>query len=220
MENSHRKDNIKKQNKKLQEQIIDYSTSYNKNNVQIIDAVMGNSLNLNELINTGKLSEYFNDPDINANKRNVIGCYLSHLKIYNIISTTKTSGYSIIFEDDFEITNDFYKTMMKAVKTLNNNNIDFDMLFLGILPILDYNKKEQNIIDNIEFCSGVYAGCHGYLINNEKADKIYNSLKYMYEPIDIVIFKQNIDNKLIVYKLKDSIVNQNVRELKSFNRSM
>ena len=203
MSNADRLNNIQTQNEKLKSQT--QNNEDKNNNIQIIDAVVGEKLNLDELKKNGNLSPKFNDTDKNAKIKNVIGCYLSHLKIYDKISANNANGYSVIFEDDFSISDDFYEKMADAIHTIKTKNIDFDMCFLGVLG----NTPDEQLTDNIYKCSVIYGGTHGYLINNKNAKKIISRLEYMEEPIDLSIFKKNLNNELTVYKLNESIVFQN-----------
>jgi hypothetical protein len=98
--------------------------------------------------------------------------------------------------------------MTKALETIQQNNIYFDILFLGVINL----DKDEKLIGNINKCTMIYAGTHGYLINNKNIETIKNNLQYMNMPIDINIFDKNMNNKIIVYKINESIVNQNNME--------
>ena len=87
---------------------------------------------------------------------------MSHLKVYDIIdekSNKNKYGYSIVFEDDFIINDNFLMIVDESITKLQH--IDFDLLFLGIL-----GGKGDQVIDNIyKTLAGSYQS-HAYLINN------------------------------------------------------
>lgn len=229
MKKEERLKNIEIQNAKLQKQIENASDTgspieNNKTNIQIIDAVVGKDLDLDELVKMGKVSPEFHKEIVNNEKyiKNEIGCYSSHLKIYDIISNTKhTTGYSVIFEDDFVLDADFYKKMIDAIHSIDKNNIDFDMLMLGFLN----NFESKHLIDNIYYYTnknyeekgyiGYFYGGHGYLINNKNIEKIKKVFQYISRPIDEEFYTYNMENKITIYKLKDSIVGQDQENMKS-----
>jgi GR25 family glycosyltransferase involved in LPS biosynthesis len=211
--------NIKSQIEKQIDIMDNNDKINNKNNkftfsIQKVDAVVGKNLNVQELIDQHIITDkIFEGAEDNPNKvepfganikirKNELGCYLSHLKTYDIIkSKNKKDGYSVIFEDDFELTSDFIYTLEKTMTTLKD--IDFDFLFLGLLG---YNGK--NIIDNVyEALPGSFQ-THGYLIKNSNIDKIIEKLKFVDDIIDVQIFKKGGEKELNVLRIDPTIVNQ------------
>jgi len=180
-----------------------------KLNIEIIDAVYGDSLNFENLIDEGKLSkDFYQDTFFDQKiKKRQIGCYLSHLKTYEKILNDNNNGYSILFEDDFKVVDEnFIKIINNAIKVLQNHDDNFDFLFLGNT----FNNKDINISDNIYTASKnewLY-GCHAMLINNKKMKNIYDKLKFIDGQIDVNISKLNFDNKLNIYTLYPIIVDQ------------
>ncbi len=181
--------NIEKQQRKI------------NNKIKIFNAVNGKKLDYNKLIASNiiaddkKLSKKYDQ------KMGQIGCYLSHLNIYKKIKNDNKSGYTVIFEDDFLInTPDLKNEIKKSINTLKNKNIDFDFIFLGNLR----NNHGKNIKDNLYYLdknTNLY-GTHGYLINNNKIDKIINNLSRIYTTIDDSIQDlsyEDIFNTIVVY---------------------
>jgi GR25 family glycosyltransferase involved in LPS biosynthesis len=120
MKQKQRMDNIQEQEKKL-----------NGPSIKIVDAVVGNNLILEKMNNYKPATKNNFQENMNNRKREV-GCYMSHLKIYDIIKNkNRLEGYSVIFEDDVNINKDFTKSVDRVLYSLRNN--DFDFLFLGML---------------------------------------------------------------------------------------
>ena len=187
-------------NIKLQQDKIDQT-------IQIFDAVKGDLLDTDKLFNDGIIDCKY-ATNHKADKR-VIGCYMSHLNIIKQIYNSKKSGYTIIFEDDFDIIDDtFMKTVRKIIENLDKNNIEFDIIFLGNLK----TNHGDKIIDN----ANIYKidekeslwGTHGYLINNSKIDRILDKIKFIDMPIDIKYENLGKNSELIIYVIYPTIVNQ------------
>ena len=196
MKNENRLKNIENQ---IQKQMNIMNTNDNKNNennsfdfsIEKVDAVVGKNIDIHQLIQQNKIDpnilnenmEYFNK-NIDIKKRE-IGCYLSHLKIYELIKLKNKGEYSVILEDDFEFTKEFMYTLEDTLLNVKKNNIDFDFLFLGILG---YNG--DNIIDNIFTVPSNSFQTHGYLVNNKNIDKIIKNLSFIDCIIDVQIFRK------------------------------
>jgi GR25 family glycosyltransferase involved in LPS biosynthesis len=180
-----------------------------KLDIELVDGVHGDTLNFEDLINQGKLlKDFYEDPNsVQRIRKREVGCYLSHLKTYEIIKNNKLPGYSIVFEDDFKVVDsNFVKKINKALHILKKHDDNFDFLFLGNT----FGNKDKKIYGNLYTSnkSDVLYGCHAMLINNKKIDSIYEKLKYIDGQIDVNITKLNSEGKLIIYTLNPTIVNQ------------
>ena len=180
-----------------------------KLNIELVDAVLGDILNFEDLINTGKISKDFYEEPLVVEKvrKREIGCYLSHLKIYELIMKNNLPGYSIIFEDDFKIIDDdFVKTINNAINILKNHDDNFDLLFLGNTS----NNKGIHVDGNVYSSSkdGDLYGTHAILINNKKINNIYDKLKYINGQIDVNLTRLNYEYKLNNYILSPTVVDQ------------
>lgn len=177
-------------------------TKLNKN-IKIFDAIDGLKLNVDKIDNL-------------INKKlctGEIGCYLSHA---NLISTIEeTENYSIIFEDDFNITDNFNKELTDII---NSIDINFDIIFLGNFT----ENYGENYINNIYYVNTNHKllGAHGYLINNKNIKKINNLLLDIDYEIDIK-YKYLIDNNLLdCFTIYPVIVNQNTNLPSTINRKL
>jgi GR25 family glycosyltransferase involved in LPS biosynthesis len=177
--------NIKKQEEKI------------KQKIEIVDAVKGDTLNISELLGTGLLSNSYKNAS-KINKRE-IGCYMSHMKLYNLIKTNNINGYTLILEDDCNFLNEnFMDVLNDSLNKLINR--DFDLLYLG-----NHNSIHgELLLDNIYKTNNneMLIGTHCYLVNNKNIDKIINSTKFIDCPIDIKIdslSKKKELNVLVIY---------------------
>ena len=167
--------------------------------IEKVEAVFGDDLDIDQLVKNGEVSPEYGYSHLKERKRQ-IGCYMSHLKILDIIETKHTNAkYSIIFEDDFHISDNFMEQLQKNESVMND--LDFDILFLG--NMLSGSKGEP-ISENIYGKNEVY-GTHGYLINNKNISHIKNSMKKVDENIDL---KYTRVPELKVYIMYPSIVDQ------------
>ena len=202
MKSEDRMKNINEQLEKLRTQNVD------TNRVELVDAVVGKNLDLDKMVQekkvdfSGKNFTTYGSAEETAHiRKREIGCYMSHMKTYDLISSrnnTKGDGYSVIFEDDFTVTDDFAETLHKTIDTVSN--IDFDVLFLGIR-----GAPGKQVVNNI-YEIGASEGAHGYLVNNSKIDKIKKELQTMDNVVDYNIFNKGHSKELIVYRIEPLIV--------------
>jgi glycosyl transferase family 25 len=169
--------------------------------LQVVEAVNGNVMSdqeFKQLYDNGIIAKDRYEYAIESKHgKGEVGCYLSHIKIYNMVKNS-SSKYSVIFEDDFEITQDF-ENQLNAILD-NVENIEFDYIYLTNLN----NNKGEHIKDNIYFMdkNNLLTGTQGYLINNSQIDKIIENTKYMDRPIDHRIAdlcKDNVFKILVIH---------------------
>lgn len=193
--------NIETQIKKMKDTGIDMNMNY-------VDAVVGKDIDIDDLISKNMLtSNIYENKDSNfthvfEKRKNEVGCYMSHLKIYDMIKNKgNDDGYSIIFEDDFQINDDFSNILEQTLLKLDG--YDFDMLFLGMIGNLG-----DNIMDNIYYTTiGSYC-CHAYLVNNKKIGKIISAMKYIDTIVDGTIFIKGHNKELTVLRISPNIAEQ------------
>ena len=132
---------------------------------------------------------------------------MSHLNLLKQINEKDSSGYSIIFEDDFNTdSTDFLKEVNEIIEKLKQQNQEFDIIFLGNLK----ETKGQHIIDNIYRINPKEDlwGTHGYMVNHSKIDKIINHINYIDIPIDNKYETLGKSNQLNIFVINPVIVNQ------------
>ena len=209
MKNPERMKNIEKQSEKLKTQGTPVQ-------IQIVDGVVGVDLNLDELIEQKKLSPEYKDSRGQGNKKKrEIGCYMSFLKIYDMIQEKSDSGYSVIFEDDFDIHSDhFLKEIHESIGYLKRNHLDFDILYLGVQGYLgpegnNHGKLVDKNLYEIDKKNDLY-GCYGMLINHKNIGKIINHMKHIKQAIDVEFTQLCHSEKLKAYVIYPHIVNPQI----------
>ena len=213
MNNPERIENINQQKNKLKQQGTPID-------IQLVDAVVGVDLNLNELIKTEILSPHFKSyRGSEINKKKEIGCYMSHLKIYNIIqqkeqTQTSSNPYSVIFEDDFDIdSSHFLKDVNESLEYLKNNKLDFDIIYLGTI-LHNHGKLLDKKIYTIDKKTGL-EGTHGMIIHNKNVSKLITNLKPMKQAFDVELTQLCHRDKLNAYVIYPPIVNQQWEKIPS-----
>jgi len=187
---------IKKDNDLRYNQIIEMENKLGRK-INFFDGINGKNIDFK------KLNVFDDNITFDFNYRYVgeVGCYLSHFMLIKqcIDSPYK---YSVIFEDDFVISDLIFHDNLK--KILDKINIDFDMLYLGNIT----ENRGEKLIDNIYYPNKnqQILGTHGYLIKNSNASKILKALYNINMPIDHKFRTEFLKNNINVLMLYPSIV--------------
>ena len=152
----------------------------------------------------------------------MIGCGMSHIKIYEDV-IKKNYNNVLILEDDIYFINDFNEIFNEVLEELPK---DYDILYIGSVGlssketsydfnllfklISNKNEKQNTNYKNI-FCPIFPLGTHGYIISNQgckKILKIFNKVNYHID-FQINFNNKNLNtyasNKKLVYQYwKDS----------------
>ena len=142
----------------------------------------------------------------NFSLKGQIGCYLSHfLLLKEIYDNNYEHEYSVIFEDDFDITTE--NLNYKINEAINIINIDFDFLFLGIEGF----SVGEHYKDNMYYINKKLKtwGFQGYVVKNKNIKRILEHLYNMYYEVDIQIFQAIKKNQLVGLFISPNYVNQN-----------
>lgn len=121
-------------------------------------------------------------------KRGVIGCFLSHRRIWQIVDT-KNYSHAVIFEDDARpLTNlrSIGTRISTIIRSLNKHAPNWDVLLLGRNP-----RKAKNGDRLTKYCvrSGAFWGLFAYVIRN-KTVRILAKQKTVQEislPVDVLL---------------------------------
>jgi glycosyl transferase family 25 len=156
----------------------------------------------------------------------MIGCGLSHIKIYEDVINNNYNNV-LILEDDIYFADDFHTIFNDA---LNNLPTDYDILYIGCFGLsskeinYDYNylfkllsnkKKQNNTFKNI-FCPEFPLGTHAYIISNQGCKKLLEIINKINWHIDWQISFNNknlniyVTNKKIVHQLWEESNNSNM----------
>ena len=191
LKHKNRLDNIKEQQSKI------------NTNIEILDAVKGDKLNINPLFDDNILSRDWVNTNSNPHKFREIAVYLSHYNIYTKIRNDKLPGYTIIFEDDFNIQIDNFEN--HVITLIKNSNDNFDMIYLG-----NNNNNHDKLINNNLYTHDNNVplnGMHAYIVNNKNIEKIINATKYIDMPIDVKIHNLAKNDELTILVVNPTIVN-------------
>ena len=160
---------------------------------KFFDAVDGMNMDRNIL------KKYNNKIDYSKLNPGQIGCFISHLLIWESIKNKNTS--TIILEDDSEILNDSYEINEEILKDDN-----FDIIFLGHCA-----ESKGKYLGN-DIYESMYPRCtHGYIVTKKGANKLiklFDDEKIDF-PIDEKIGNMIYNKKLISYTIEPEIVKQN-----------
>lgn len=158
------------------------------------NAIDGSNIdNINKEINVNM------DKDITVNKEKIlnywkkkpgsIGCYLSHLKLWNLILEDENSGeYVLILEDDSYFTLNGMINLEIVMKTAKN--LEWDILYIG------HNKLKGHKIHPLflrpvapkrgENSIGINSGLYGYVVRKSNLQRLINIVKKFNSPfIDV-----------------------------------
>lgn len=131
--------------------------------------------------------------------RGALGCYLSHMKVYQLIANGQ-SPYGLIFEDDVIINPNIFKKLNTAIQSIPG---DWDMLLLSCHCIV----CEQM---DIYYDTGKFFWLHCYIVKKTSADSIVEYLKNkkIGKQIDSELSDMIGQGLLKVYCLKESLCKQ------------
>lgn len=173
------------------------------------------------------LKEYFDNVEfvdaidkVNINsmkhlKNGEIACFLSHMKVWKMISHNANNDWVLVLEDDAKPKNDWKLILDEALKELPKK---YGVIYLGagrkdtVKKIIEkkniQNKfkfqKEESLGKYTEVCNPV-TQTHAYLIKPSTARHFLNSIKTIELPIDIQWWIYGVD----FARLKKAVIVQN-----------
>lgn len=166
--------------------------NFKKFNIEFerINAIDGNSININELTRIGIIdieSNNFNRPL----KRGEIACTLSHMESWRRFLYS-TYNYGIFFEDDILISQPYFDNIMEKVIDLIPKTI-FDWCYLSFNSLGELDVYEGLDIKNVFYrvITPGY-GTHAYILNKYGCKKILNYYQQqkIFHPLDFMhVFK-------------------------------
>ena len=146
------------------------------NNIKFEDYIFYNAVDGKNIKLTLEIKNLFKNNDF-GNRKGFIGCALSHYYIWIDLVKDITNDYYIIFEDDFQLSDNFVNCFDISKEHMNNNLNTCDILFLGYHTC---NKEIYNgeiTINNFEN-NNYIGGTFGYIITKQGA---YKMLEYIEE---------------------------------------
>jgi GR25 family glycosyltransferase involved in LPS biosynthesis len=191
--NQERNENIQRQETKLGKPIHRF------------DAIMGKDLDLDHLsVFDPRLQNKYN----NRNK-NEYGCYLSHFMLITTLSkqsSTLDHGYTVIFEDDFQIMTDDLESKIQHAWSIIDTPVD--MLFLGHLDHYIGPPYKENLFEVDLQNTQDFSGTHGYVLRNQSIPHILECLYVIDNPIDYKFGQLFHDGQLHALLMNPTVVDQ------------
>jgi FkbM family methyltransferase len=149
--------------------MIEQFKKENITNYEFIEAVDGN-----ELTETEELRLLFEGNNFNYRK-GIIGCALSHIKIWNNLINDDNNEYYVVLEDDLELFKNFKEKLKEHCKIFEEQKLEH--LSLGVFECnyLDQDKIKTNEIkifqkDVYKFWNVAFA----YIVSKQAAQKMIN----------------------------------------------
>lgn len=111
-----------------------------------------------------------------------LGCKLSHL---SIINDAKNHNYNkiLILEDDFLLCNNFIEKYNNIIKNIQENNINYNMLYLGF-SLVRKNVFIDTNINNLKKLTNAHT-THAYILDKSFYDIIINEINSCYCELDV-----------------------------------
>ena len=153
----------------------------------------------NKLINAIKYKKRLEHQDLTTGS---IGCFLSHLKIYNIIKNKHhDSDYILILEDDNIFNNNFNKELNIAI---NRAPTDWDIILLcyndfSSTPVVNNKYYKKTTKFHLTNC---------YLIRKQSVNKILNHYSKIYNQFDSYLSDLARQNILNIYTYNTKLSKQ------------
>ena len=108
-------------------------------------------------------------------KGGMYGCYDSHMKVWNNFYNNHTDKeFYIIFEDDFETTENSILYLKKAISFIKKNIDNVDILFLHDM-FIEYNDNKNSMNNDKYFINGYGFLTHAYVITRKYIKSVLHS---------------------------------------------
>lgn len=150
-----------------------------------IEAFDGRYIDVNNLKKKDIVGDY---PNYRQLRRGEIGCYLSHLKCWDLILKTG-KPYGLVLEDDVVFANDFRSKFNDVFSHIKDK--PWDIIQLGRRckqGWFDKDCTEGTYIYNDAFYPSVVGyGAFAYIIKPEAINKLLKNIFPISRPIDVVV---------------------------------
>jgi GR25 family glycosyltransferase involved in LPS biosynthesis len=138
--------------------------------LNVFDAIIGEDIDMNDVPNQIIADDFKED---SKHRKRQIGCFLSHYYILKLIeSNGNPDGYTVIFEDDFNIVVDGFEEKLKSTLESMSPH-EFDMLYIETLS----NNMGEPFVKNvckIDMDADFY-GTQAYIVKNASIDKLLDA---------------------------------------------
>lgn len=164
------------------------------NNINFLAYQRFNAIDGNKLKPTSQLCQIFDNNDYNMRK-GMVGCAMSHIKLYiDLLKDSEVDTY-LIMEDDLDFVTNFREKFLYCIKELDK--VDWDLFYLGhhlrsqfidkkVYSKTLWPKIEQ--FNRFESLSQSMGGTGAYIINKKGAEKLleYINITGMTNCIDTI----------------------------------
>lgn len=169
-----------------------------------IEALDGRYLDVDDLKKRGIIQE---GPDYRPLRRGEIGCYLSHLKCWNLILKTE-KPYGLVLEDDVVFTDNFREKFNDIFHHIKD--MSWDIIGLGRRCKQNWFDKDcyagTFIYKDAFYPSVVGYGAFAYIIKPETIKKLLKTTFPIYKPIDVVILEEQEKGNIKVISLLNDLI--------------
>jgi GR25 family glycosyltransferase involved in LPS biosynthesis len=173
---------------------------FTKNKDELYPITVFEGVDGKTLLPSHKVQKAFSTGDYNY-RRGIVGCAMSHIKIWKEFVTKLSTNYCIVFEDDAELCKDFHHKVLYLL----DKHKDFDIMFLHYNPYPQYNLPDlySDSPPKADFWSiersmreNMGSGA-GYILSRNGAINLLKHIeeKGVYNAIDWVMFKSS--NKIM-----------------------
>ena len=179
-------------------------TKIAKGNIDFLNYKRFRAIDGQKLKSSHQLQRIFDNNDYNMCV-GMVGCFLSHLKLYTQLINSDSNAYCILEDDIIEYTPDFEKKYLYIMEQVKGTY--WDILFLGHHPrdVNNINYKNTSVMPNVEkwnvfksFQNSI-GGTIGYLISKEGAKKLLDFIDETGAINCIDTMMQKSANKLNIY---------------------
>ena len=149
------------------------------------------------------------------------GCYDSHMKVWNDFYTNHPDKeLCIIFEDDFEVTENSKLYLKKAITFVEKNKDNVDFLFLNdrFIRYSEDRDKNKKCIDDKYFINGYGFLAHAYIVTRTyiktiiyKNNNVLPKPSKMHFDVEINMEEKSILYSKNIYYCKEPVFIQKVK---------
>ncbi len=184
-----------------------------QNDIKFLQYERFSAIDGSKLVPTEQLQRIFDGNDYDM-REGMVGCAMSHIKLYIDLINSKYDAYCI-FEDDLEFTPNFKDKFMTVMNLLLSQEKDWDICYLGhhlwkkYRTPDEYDKEATPILvkrdtkSSLQFSMG---GTGGYLISKKGALALLEFINKNGMTNGIDTMQQKSANELNVYYCKPHLI--------------
>lgn len=173
------------------------TAGFDESKIEWIDAVDGNSLNIDECLKDGTISNTFTDP-YGVLTKSIYGCALSHQLVYKkFLETSPEIQNCLILEDDASVSHTLLRVLLANSlpyeKLLEEKNkFDWDVIVLGGQEKqIEHINTNSYVLKRMKRYPRDYAA-HSYIITKKGAMELINNNKSIQFAADVNIHCSNV----------------------------